>query len=117
VLLDSNGKKTRFLEHVRLALRLANVEVVHDRVETHESPGGFDVILSRAFASLDAMIAACAHLLAPGGIFLAMKGQYPDDELRDVEDRIDLEGVDALAVPGLAEARCLVRMRLRSPAA
>lgn len=115
-LLDSNGKKTRFLEHVRLSLGLENAEIVHDRVESYRPPALFDVVLSRAFASLDAMITTCAHLLAPGGTFLAMKGQYPDEELAAVEDLVMVEGVDRLAVPGLGEERCIVRLRPRPPA-
>jgi 16S rRNA (guanine527-N7)-methyltransferase len=109
-LLDSNGKKTRFLQHVVTHLQLANVEVVHARVETFEPVTRFDAVLSRAFASLDDMIGACHHLLAAGGQFLAMKGQHPAAELAEISEDVTLIGVETLVVPGLAEERCLVRL-------
>jgi len=110
-LLDSNGKKTRFLEHLRLTLALGNIQVVHARAESYRPDAPFDLVLSRAFASLDSMLDACAHLLAPQGIFFAMKGRYPAEELGAVRNRIHLDGVDTLDVPGLEEERTLVRMR------
>ena len=112
-LLDSNGKKTRFLIQAVAALGLANVAVVRSRVEDYRPDARFDAVLSRAFASLGAMIDGCHQLLCPDGQFLAMKGQIPEDELRDIETRAELLGVERLSVPGLAEERCLVRMRLR----
>lgn len=108
--LDSNGKKTRFLEHVRATLTLENVEVVKSRVEDYRSPTGFDRIVSRAFASLDDMIRSCRHLLAPRGEFLAMKAQVPDRELAAAQTLARLVSVETLAVPGLDEARCVVRL-------
>jgi 16S rRNA (guanine527-N7)-methyltransferase len=112
-LLDSNGKKTRFLTQAVATLNLDNVRVMQSRVEDYRPEPRFDVVLSRAFASLDDMIAGCHQLLCPNGLFLAMKGQLPEDELRDVEARVELLGVEILSVPGLAEDRCLVRMRSR----
>jgi 16S rRNA (guanine527-N7)-methyltransferase len=115
-LLDSNGKKTRFLEHVRTTLGLANVEVVQERVERFSPGQRYDAVLSRAFASLDAMIRSCRHLLADQGQYLAMKGQYPESELRALEaagpegSTATLIAVEPLAVPGLREERCLVRL-------
>ena len=109
-LLDSNGKKTRFLVQAKSVLGLRRLQVVQGRVERHRCDTGFDQILSRAFASLGAMIAACHHLLANAGEFLAMKGLYPEQELRDLPAGYDITAVDILRVPGLPEERCLLRI-------
>lgn len=112
-LLDSNGKKTRFLFQVKTDLGLANITVHQARVETLPASRQYDVIVSRAFASLTAMVAGTRHLLAPGGCFLAMKGAWPQDELAAIEDQCVVLGVESLAVPGLDERRHLVRLALR----
>jgi 16S rRNA (guanine527-N7)-methyltransferase len=112
VLLDSNGKKTRFLEHVKLALGIDNIEIVRDRVEDYRPESAFDVVLSRAFATLGAMIDACRHLPGPDGEFQAMKGHYPSAELDGLPADVRLLAVESLSVPGLAEERCLVRLAL-----
>lgn len=80
-LLDSNGKKTRFLFQVKAELSLANVEVVNTRVEQYRPPQGFDGIISRAFSSLQQMHFWTEHLLAEGGCFFAMKGVYNQEEI------------------------------------
>ncbi len=115
-LLDCNGKKTRFLFQVKTALRLDNMVVHHARVESFESTEPFDVVLSRAFASLGDMAGACRHLLAPDGRFLAMKGAYPAEELEEVSPHYELKAVYPLAVPGLAEQRHLVEIMVRNGA-
>ncbi len=112
-LLDSNGKKTRFLFQVKTGLGLANMAVHHARVEEFRPQALYDVILSRAFASLGDMLRGCRHLLAPGGRFLAMKGVYPGEELDAIADDIDLQAVIPLTVPGLSAERHLVVMGLR----
>ena len=112
-LLDSNGKKTRFLFQVKTALGLDNMTVHHARVERFSPGRVFDAVLSRAFASLQDMIAGCRHLLSPGGRFLAMKGVYPAEELAVIEDQCDVVAVHPLRVPGLAEQRHLVELTLR----
>ena len=104
-LLDSNGKKTRFLTHVQYTLGLKNVTVIHSRVEDFKPEALFDSILSRAFASLSDMLAMTHHLCAIGGQFLAMKGQYTETEL---PPHIRLFGVYPLHVPGLDAQRNLV---------
>jgi len=112
-LLDSNGKKARFLFQVKTALRLDNMVVHRARVEAFAPEAPFDAILSRAFASLGEMFEHCRPLLAPGGRMLAMKGARPDDELRALDGKgVDLT-VNALSVPGLAEQRHLVNIRIR----
>lgn len=80
-LLDSNGKKTRFLQEVRRQLDLKNVEIVHHRLESYHKDDGFDTLVSRAFSSVSQMIDWSAHLLKEEGIWLAMKGPSPFEEL------------------------------------
>ena len=109
-LLDSNGKKTRFLFQVKTALGLANITIHNQRVESFRPTAGFDVVLSRAFASLQDMIAGCRHLCLADGCFLAMKGQYPQQELAAVADTCRLVGAHALDVPGLQEQRHLIEL-------
>ena len=111
-LLDSNGKKTRFLFQVKTALALDNMAVHQARVEAYQPAGPFDAVLSRAFASLADMISGCRHLLAPGGRFLAMKGQYPAAELAELDDSVELLASHRLKIPGLAEERHLLELVL-----
>jgi 16S rRNA (guanine527-N7)-methyltransferase len=89
-LLDSNGKKTRFLFHVKTLLGLANVTVENRRVEEFQPAQKFQGVISRAFASLQDMTDGCANLLETGGIFLAMKGLFPQDELEPIAARVRL---------------------------
>lgn len=89
-LLDSNGKKTRFLFHVKTLLKLDNVNVENRRVEEFQPAKKFDAVISRAFASLQDMTDGCAHMLASDGVFLAMKGIFPAEELLPIADKIDL---------------------------
>jgi 16S rRNA (guanine527-N7)-methyltransferase len=112
-LLDSNGKKARFLFQVKTSLCLDNIAVHHARVESLQCADPFETVLSRAFASLQDMVVGCRHLLAPGGRFLAMKGAYPQEELDTVSNHCELTAVYPLTVPGLAEQRHLVEMKLR----
>ncbi len=112
-LLDSNGKKTRFLFQVKTALGLDNITVHNDRVESFAPAQLFDAILSRAFASLQDMVLSCREHLATGGSFLAMKGVFPEQELQAVESMCRVEAVHPIEVPGLGEPRHLVAMTLR----
>ncbi len=102
VLLDSQIKKIQFLRRVLREIPLENVHVCHERVENHRS--SYDVILSRAFASLSDMIQDTAHLLAPSGYFLAMKGLWPIDEIASLPDRFSVT-VHPLSVPFLNAER------------
>lgn len=111
-LLDSNGKKTRFLFQVKTALGLDNMAVHQARVEAFRDQGAFDVVLSRAFASLEDMVAGCRHLLVDGGHFMAMKGAFPAEEIDAVAQLCHLQAVHELCVPGLGEQRHLVDMTL-----
>jgi 16S rRNA (guanine527-N7)-methyltransferase len=107
-LLDSNGKKTRFLKQMAADLQLGNVTVVHGRVE--DCPGRFDVVTSRAFASLADMVNWSAHLLGPGGSFLAMKGQRPEAEIAALPAGFAASAIHSLTVPYLNEERHLVQV-------
>jgi 16S rRNA (guanine527-N7)-methyltransferase len=102
-------KKCAFLTQARLELRLANVEVVHARVEAMRGPV-FEVIVSRALATLAQFVGWTRHLLAPGGCWLAMKGRLPDEELAALPPDVRAKVVP-LTVPGLDEARHLIEMR------
>jgi 16S rRNA (guanine527-N7)-methyltransferase len=105
-LLDSNIKKTRFLTQVKIELDLQNVSVHHQRVEAHQ--GHYAQVVSRAFASLARMTHSCAHLLVPGGEFLAMKGVRPDQEMGELEPRFPIRDVQRLHVPGCEAERHLI---------
>ena len=83
-LLDSGGKKIRFVRHVLGELALDNVVVEHLRVEAFEPADLYDAVISRAFSSLDQFVRRCGGLVATGGCLLAMKGRYPDVELKGV---------------------------------
>ena len=105
-LVDSNGKKVRFLREAVRQLKLANARAVESRVEAVQ--GQFDCITSRAFASLADMLGWGGHLLAPGGVWLALKGRYPDDELDGMPKEFRVEAVHPLCVPGLDAERHVV---------
>jgi 16S rRNA (guanine527-N7)-methyltransferase len=108
VLLDSNIKKTRFLRQVMYELQIKNVEVIHSRCEDFKPQHLFDSILSRAFASIKVMLESTEHLLAPEGQFLAMKGVYPDAEIKAIPERFDSFAVHKLLIKGLDAERHLV---------
>ena len=110
-LLDSNGKKTRFLFQAKLALKLDNISIINDRVEAYQPEQGFDMIVSRAFASISDMTYWCTHLLAEKGIFLAMKGIYPTEEFAEVADKYELIESHELNVPGVDAERHLLAFK------
>ncbi len=112
-LLDSNGKKTRFLFHIKTLLKLDNVTIENRRVEQFQPEHPFDIVISRAFASLADMVSGCEHLLSPEGLFMAMKGVYPEAELVEVDDRVELVQSHRLRVPGNEGERHLLEMALR----
>lgn len=111
-LLDSAGKKVRFLNHVQRELGLKNIMPVQDRLESFEPRAAFDSLVSRAFADLASFVAAARHLLRPETRLLAMKGRYPDSELHGLPDDVRVISVEKLTVPGLQEDRHLVIMSL-----
>ncbi len=110
-LLDSNAKKTRFVQQAILELKLKNVTVCHQRVEDYRLSQGFDSILTRAFASLPDIIALTAHLCAKNGVLLAMKGQQAEAEMAQAADKATAQiTLIPITVPGIAAERCLVRV-------
>ena len=111
VLLDSNGKKTRFLHQVRQQLNLSNVTIVEERAEDYRPEQGFDVVMSRAFADLNRMCNLTAHLLDTEGLWLAMKSQTVDTEIADLSASVEISEQIDLVVPGLEELRQLVVLR------
>jgi len=107
-LLDSNGKKTRFMQQAKIELGLQNIEVVNSRVELFRPEGGFDVVVSRAFTSLQSFSEITSHLCASQGVFYAMKGKYPQQEMDELADEFNVLKVHKLQVPGLDDERHLV---------
>jgi 16S rRNA (guanine527-N7)-methyltransferase len=107
-LLDSNAKKTRFVQQVVLELKLKNVEVLHSRVENYHPEQTYDAVLTRAFASLPDIVKLTAHLLSKEGVLLAMKGQSLDAELAEITAK---KSVISVSVPGTDVERCLVRIQ------
>lgn len=107
---DAVGKKAAFVRQVAGSLSLPNLQAQHARVETLKVQA-FDVITSRAFASLADFTRLTRPLLAPGGLWLAMKGRVPEDELASLPEGVRVFHVEPLQVPGLDAQRCLVWLR------
>jgi 16S rRNA (guanine527-N7)-methyltransferase len=107
-LLDSNGKKTRFLKQCVLELGLRNVDVIHSRAEAYQPRELFTQISSRAFTALDNQVSWCDHLLVGNGEFIAMKGQYPDDEVAALGRGWQVNSFHKLAVPGVEGERSVL---------
>lgn len=110
-LLDSLGKRVRFMKQCGFEMKLNNIEPIQSRVELHQPDVPYDAVLSRAFASLKDMLHWCAHLVDSKGQFLALKGQYPNDEIAEVEQEFSVVSVNPLAVPGLVGERHLVTLQ------
>jgi 16S rRNA (guanine527-N7)-methyltransferase len=106
VLVDSNGKKVRFLREAIRSLKLENVRAVQSRVE--EVEGQYDCITARAFASLRDMLDWGGHLLTKDGTWLAMKGKHPEDELADMPAGFEVREIHTLKVPEVGGERHLV---------
>ena len=107
-LIESNGKKARFLREAVRSLGLANARVAESRAEAVDLPGAFDVITARAMATLADILAVGGHLLAPGGRLLAMKGVRPDAEVAALPVGWEVQAIHPLAVPRLGAERHLV---------
>lgn len=106
VCVDSVGKKVAFVGHAAATLGIGNAQALHQRVETMPGPRSFDLIASRAFASIAGFVEPTRHLLSDGGSWLAMKGKTPYGELETLHDLTF--HVEPLHVPGLEAERCLV---------
>ena len=109
-LVESNGKKARFLREAVRTLGLANARVLESRAEAVAEPGGFELITARALDRLSGILAVGGHLLAPGGRLLAMKGQRPTEEIAELPAGWTVTAVHPLAVPGLPAERHLVEV-------
>jgi len=107
-LLDSNHKKAAFLNQAVMELKLKNAEVCSERVESWQTQNRFDVIISRAFSDMSEFVRVTRHLLAPGGMFAAMKGLHPYEEIDKLPSDCKVRQVLPLAIPGLEGARHLV---------
>lgn len=107
-LLDSLGKRVRFLRQVQHELGLTNITPVQSRVEAFPSEPPFDGVISRAFASLEDMLTWCHHLPGPEGRFYALKGVRPDDEIAVLPAGFTVEKIQPLQVPELDGERHLV---------
>lgn len=106
-LIDSNGKKIRFVQHAARELGLNNVDAVHGRVEALKT-STFDTVIARAFAALPDLVLNVAPLCGPHTRILAMKGKWPQDEIDALPSGWRHEGSHELSVPGLGESRCVV---------
>lgn len=106
---DAVSKKAAFVQQVAASLKLGNLKGVHARVETLAGP--FDVIGSRAFASLPDFVSWSASALAPNGIWMAMKGKLPEEEIASLPPNAQVFHVEQLHVPGLNAERCMVWMK------
>ena len=115
VLLDSLGKRIRFIRQVILELGLKNVVAVQSRVEEFHDETGFDGVLSRAFDSLTDMLNWCHHLPAVNGIFLALKGVYPQEELDNLPAGFTFVSGHRLDVPQLDAERHLIIVKKQQP--
>lgn len=107
---DTVGKKAAFVRQVAGSLQLPNLRAEHARVEQLKLPA-FDVITSRAFATLKLFTDLTAPLLAPQGVWMAMKGKHPGDEMAELPPSVSVFHVEPLQVPTLDAERCLVWMR------
>ncbi|WP_445768758.1 16S rRNA (guanine(527)-N(7))-methyltransferase RsmG, partial [Rheinheimera sp.] len=98
-LLDSLGKRIRFLNQVKLQLKLDNIYPLQSRVEDHQPEQGYDGVISRAFASINDMLSWCRHLPGTNGRFFAMKGAAVQEEIAALPDFVKVAAVQPLAVP------------------
>jgi 16S rRNA (guanine527-N7)-methyltransferase len=112
-MIDAHQKKTAFVTQAIAELGLRNAEAVQARVERFTAAAPYDVVISRAFASLADFVAGAASHVAPGGALYAMKGVAPDDEIAALPPTVRVDAVVPLVVPGLDAARSLVVIRPR----
>jgi 16S rRNA (guanine527-N7)-methyltransferase len=110
---DTVLKKATFIQQVAASLRLPNLRGIHARVESlkAEEGGGYDVVCSRAFASLLDFTNWSRPALKPGAVWMAMKGKHPTDELAALPASVAVFHVEQLTVPGLEAERCIVWLR------
>ncbi|HWK74786.1 MAG TPA: 16S rRNA (guanine(527)-N(7))-methyltransferase RsmG [Povalibacter sp.] len=109
-LLDSTGKKLKFIDHVAQLLELPNIKTLHTRAEDYKPEQRFDIVISRAVGPVVRFMQWSSHLCVGGGRLLAMKGRYPHEELEKLPNGWKLAAVHRLEVPGLDEERHVVEL-------
>jgi 16S rRNA (guanine527-N7)-methyltransferase len=109
---DTVGKKAAFIQQVAVNLGLLNLKAINTRVETLRGTD-FDVVCSRAFASLHDFTTWSRDALGPQGVWMAMKGKHPADEIAALAERVEVFHVEQVTVPGLDAERCVIWMRRR----
>jgi 16S rRNA (guanine527-N7)-methyltransferase len=109
-LLDSTAKKLKFVDHAAALMGLTNVTTVHTRAEAYKPKERFDTVIARAVGPIGTFVEWCGHLCANGGRLLAMKGRYPEEELRALPSGWKLVAVHRLTVPDLDEERHVVEI-------
>ncbi len=110
---DTVGKKAAFIQQAALTLKLPNLRGLHNRVEKLEGP--YDVICSRAFASLPDFVNWSSGALAGEGVWMAMKGKHPQEEITGLPAEVTVFHVEQLQVPGLDAERCIIWMKKAGP--
>lgn len=111
VLVDTQQKKARFVRQAVIELGLGNVEVVQARAAAYQPATLFSTVVSRAFASAAVFVREVGHLCAPDGRILAMKGRYPETELKEIPEPYRVVAVTELTVPGLDAERHLIQIQ------
>ena len=112
ILLDSNGKKTRFLQQVKTALHLQSIEIENSRVENYQTKHQIDMVVCRAFSSLAEIAKKAQHLLSRDCKILAMKGKFPEDEISELSEEVKVSNIVELKVPGISSERHLVELSI-----
>ena len=110
ILVDSNGKKTRFLYQAKTELGLANIDVENCRIEHYQSTQQIDMVMCRAFSALGDAVSKSQHLLEKEGKFLAMKGRYPEDEIAALPNCFEISKTTKLEIPGNDSERHLIEV-------
>ncbi len=113
-LLDSNSKKTRFVTQAIMELGIQNVSVVQSRAEAYQPAHPYDVVIARAFAEIKDLLQRVQHLCVPGARVLAMKGQYPTDEMDGWPAGFRCESVEKISIPDMPGERHVVLIRYES---
>lgn len=109
-LIDSNGKKTRFLFQVKLALNLSNITIENCRIEHYQSPRQIDMVMCRAFSSLEDTVSKTQQLLKKGSKLLAMKGRYPDQEIDQLPAGFEVTSIAKSGIPGSDSQRHVIEI-------
>jgi len=112
ILLDSNGKKTRFLQQVKTALHLQSIEIENSRVENYQTKHQIDMVVCRAFSSLAEIAKKAQHLLSRDCKILAMKGKFPEQEISELSEEFTVSNIVELKVPGISSERHLVELSI-----